>query len=579
MTLPRLELCGAVLASKLTQQIRETLSTSTVHIWTDSQIVLAWIRSHPSRWKAFVANRVTEIQTSAGSALWHYIPSKENPSDCASRGICPSKLKDFKLWWNGPSWLTESENKWPLQTKSISSSTTLEKRRIHVLSVLKPNLFLSQLLKNYSSLSKLLRITAYCFRWKAIINKQPKEPWLSSKEITNSRAFWVKYVQITEFNVEIQQIKNDQPLSPKSKIAKLNPFLDKEGILRVGGRLRNSDLPFNEQHPIIMPKNSLLTHLLIDKAHRDTIHGGQALMRAFLQKDYWILDVRNALRFYIHKCVKCFRYSTQGLTQLMGDLPEPRVKQSRPFSHSGVDYAGPLEILTRRQRGRRQVTKGYICIFVCLATKAIHLELISDYSTSSFLTGFSRFTARRGLPYCMYIDCGTNFVGANRCLNDDLHQLLHQLDPEIAATIANEGISWKFIPPAAPHFGGLWEAGVKSTKRHLRKVLGNSVLTYEELNTVLISIEGCLNSRPLCPMNNDIDDLSVLTPGHFLIGDSIKSPPRPNVLDLSINRLNIYQELHRLQQNFWRQWSKDYLNRLQSRPKWLEKRKNLEVGD
>lgn len=302
-------------------------------------------------------------------------------------------------------------------------------------------------------------------------------------------------------------------------------------------------------------------------------------MLAQIRKTYWILDARNAIRSHIHKCVTCFRYRAQGMTQLMGILPEPRVTISRPFTHTGVDYAGPLEVLTRRGRGRREITKGYICLFVCLATKSIHLELVGDLTTKAYMSAFSRFAARRGKPSTMYSDNGSTFIGASRQLDADIVRLIEELTPEIAATMANKGIDWKFIPPAAPHFGGLWEAGVKSTKFHLKRILGNARLTYEEMSTTLVEIEGCLNSRPLCPMTNDANDITSLTPAHFLIGESIIAPPRPSVLDTNVNRLDHWQRVQQITEHFWQQWSKEYLNRLQRRPKWATKTPNIEVND
>lgn len=267
------------------------------------------------------------------------------------------------------------------------------------------------------------------------------------------------------------------------------------------------------------------------------------------------------------------------MTQLMAALPKPRVRVSRPFTHTGVDYAGPLEILSRRGRGRRQTTKGYICLFVCLSTKAIHLELVGDMTTNTFLAAFHRFSSRRGKPLVMHSDNGSNFVGASRQIEREFEQTLRENEPEIAEQLANDGVQWKFIPPAAPHFGGLWEAGVKSTKFHLKRTLGESVLTFEEMSTTLTEIEGCLNSRPLCPLTTDPTDLTALTPAHFLIGDIIVAAPRPSVAHRPMNRLDRWQQKQILTEHFWKRWSTEYLSRLQQRPKWLTVKENLEVGD
>lgn len=359
----------------------------------------------------------------------------------------------------------------------------------------------------------------------------------------------------------------------------MNPFIDEDGILRVGGRLEQADLPFEERHPAILPSHNEFVTLLIDNAHRLTLHGGVQLVMAHLRNRYWILHARRSIKCVIHKCVTCFRHSAKPITQLMGNLPTARLEITRPFTKSGIDYAGPIEILVRRSRGRRQVSKGYICLFVCLSTKAIHLELVSDMTAASFISAFHRFGSRRGYPTDIYSDNGTNFVGASNQIDKELQVAISHLAPEIAELTAKHFVTWHFIPPASPNFGGLWEAGVKSTKHHLKRIVGKEILLFEEMNTVLIQIEGCLNSRPLCPMTSDPNDLSALTPAHFLIGEAITSTPRPSVLDINVNRLDRFQLMQRLTETFWKRWRQEYLSRLQQRPKWIATKPNIEIGD
>lgn len=169
-------------------------------------------------------------------------------------------------------------------------------------------------------------------------------------------------------------------------------------------------------------------------------------------------------------------------------------------------------------------------------------------------------------------------AGAARHLDAKLVQLIEELTSELAAIVAKNGVDWKFIPPAAPHFGGLWKAGVKSTKFHLKRILGSGVGRYQEMTTTLVEIEACLNSRPLCPMTNNPTDITSLTPAHFLIGQSIIAPPRPSVLNTKINRLDQWQKVQLLTEHFWQRWSTEYLSRLQQTPKrWCNKNPNIEV--
>lgn len=260
----------------------------------------------------------------------------------------------------------------------------------------------------------------------------------------------------------------------------------------------------------------------------------------------------------------------------MGALPGPRVNPSRPFSHTGIDYAGPIQIRMSKGRGNRS-TKGYIAIFVCLTTKAMHLEAVTDLTTEGFLAAFRRFVARRGLCSHVYSDNGTNFVGANRQLSSDLTKSIKKQQPDIAESLANQHIQWHFIPPASPHFGGLWEAGVKSTKYHLKRVIGETTLTYEEMSTLLAMIEACLNSRPICPL--DEDEFDALTPGHFLVGAPLVDVPTEDLVDRKIPNLTRWQLVKQMQQHFWNRWSSEYLTHLSHRTKWNEVQNNIKLGE
>lgn len=358
----------------------------------------------------------------------------------------------------------------------------------------------------------------------------------------------------------------------------LNPFLDPNQILRVRGRLENSNLRPGEKFPIILPPKNHFTILLIHETHRLTLHGGVKLVLAWLRKKYWVVNARNTVGYVLGKCVTCYRLKATAGQQLMAPLPSPRVQPSFPFTHSGVDFAGPLLVKASSVRGK--VTyKGYIAIFVCFCTKAIHVELAGDLTTPTFLAVLKRFLARRNSCTDIYSDNGTTFVGATKQLKAQEQFWRKSVDVEILPYLTNRGISWHFIPPAAPEFGGLWEAGVKSIKYHLRRVCGERKYTFEQWATVLTEIEGILNSRPLCSMTADPDDLSVITPNHFLNGESTSDLPEPNASVFRMSLPNHLRELIQIKQSFWNQWHREYLNQLQSRPKWLRPQSNLQVND
>ncbi len=246
----------------------------------------------------------------------------------------------------------------------------------------------------------------------------------------------------------------------------------------------------------------------------------------------------------------------------MAQLPEARVNQSLPFMHTGIDYAGPLQIRAYKGRGQKSY-KGYIAVFVCLSTKAVHLEVVTDMTTDAFLAAFRRFMARRGSCLHVYSDNGTNFVGAVNLLEKEFRSKI--LTDRLQDQLATVGITWHFIPPASPNFGGLWEAAVRSMKHHLKRIIGEATLTYEELTTLTSQIEACLNSRPLWPPTMNPDEVGALTPGHFLVGRPLVVPYTSIVsLDTTTSHAVRWKLVQKMRRDFW---SSEYLHSLQSRYK------------
>lgn len=260
----------------------------------------------------------------------------------------------------------------------------------------------------------------------------------------------------------------------------------------------------------------------------------------------------------------------------MGQLPPERVILSRPFLNTGVDYAGPYLIKTWRGKNARTY-KAYIALFVCFSTSAIHLELVTDYTTDAFLVAYKRFASRRGLCATLTSDCGTNLKGADAELQR-LFSAASKESHQLAMLLAQDGTQWKFNPPSAPHFGGKWEAGVKSMKYHLKRVIGENLLTYEEMTTLLAQVEAVLNSRPLCPMTNDPEDLTVITPGHFIMGCTPTIIPEPSLEEEKTTRLTRWQLLRKMLDSLWSRWSTEYLQRFHSTYKWNETTNLIKQG-
>ncbi|CAK1588212.1 unnamed protein product [Parnassius mnemosyne] len=258
----------------------------------------------------------------------------------------------------------------------------------------------------------------------------------------------------------------------------------------------------------------------------------------------------------------------------MGHLPAERTCLEFPFLNTGVDFCGPILIADRKGRGCR-LQKAYICVFICFAVKAVHLELVTDLTKEAFLAALNRFISRRGKPQNMYSDNGTTFVGAS----NELTRFLKANNIYIQANLAEININFNFIPAYSPHFGGIWEAAVKSVKTLLRRVLNLTHLVYEELSTCLFQIEAILNSRPLTPLSTDPSDLTFLSPAHFLIGRSLMSVPYPSLEDANINRIQRFQRIEKLRQHFWRRYSQEYIFQLQQKTKWHASSGELKIGD
>ena len=213
--------------------------------------------------------------------------------------------------------------------------------------------------------------------------------------------------------------------------------------------------------------------------------------------------------------------------------------------------------------------------------KRQHIEIATDLSTETFIAALSRFISRRGLPSDLYLDNATNFVGAQNKIDKNIKHLLRQEDTKnkLNEFSIHNAIKFHFIPPAAPHIGGLWESAVKSAKTHLKRVIGNQILTLEELQTLTCRIEAILNSRPLTSLSTDPMELDVLTPGHFLIGRPLVSMPETQSENIPVGRLKRWQRIQAMSQNIWRRWQTEYLHTLQQRSKWTKDKPNLSVGD
>ncbi|XP_037929746.1 uncharacterized protein LOC119664302 [Teleopsis dalmanni] len=360
---------------------------------------------------------------------------------------------------------------------------------------------------------------------------------LSPKELRDALVFIIKTIQGSEFAKEISDLKQCKAINSSSQLNTLAPFIDEQGVLRVGGRLEASTLPYDAKHPMVIPYNHSIVKLMFKMKHEENSHCAPQLLLSIMRQNFWPIKGKIMARNIVHSCVICSKAKPKLMDQLMGNLPTDRVTLTKPFFTTGVDYCGPIWI-HYKIRGKKP-TKAYLAVFCCFATKTVHLEVVSDQST-------------------IYSENGKE---------------------KIIKTSSNKGIDFKFIPPRAPHFEGLWEAAVKSAKHLMIKGIFNASLTYEELTTVITEIKAMLNSRPITKMSSDPNDLTALTPGHFLIGEPPTTNVDPYQKESRMSLSSRWRIVSELKQEFWRRWSKEYLNELQSRYKWKQQKANLCQGN
>lgn len=570
MSIPRMELCGALLLAQLASHFVNLLSNylhpSRTHLWCDSKVVLDWIKIPPYQLKLFVANRVTQILEITDPLMWKYVPSQDNPADLASRGATPSTLIHSTLWWSGPPWLRKPPDEWPqLPPDPVSPDVTRELKppelTLAVTAAPKP------LFDHISSWSRLIRVVSLIIKW-----KYHKQSLTVTQLYSKARIAICYYVQHTALNSLVTRIHSNLPLT--REFSRLNPFIDTDNLVKLNGRLAKLD---SYTRPIILPKNHPIVDLLIDHFHVCFAHAGVSFILFELSKQYWIISARQRIRSRVHKCTRCFRARPIDKPPFMADLPLSRISPSLPFTCTGMDYAGPFNVRLHHLR-KAPIVKVYLCVFVCFTTRAVHLELVQSLTSAAFIDALRKFISRRGTPAHLYSDRGTNFVGAAAILNRTWTKLLSS-EESVLHELAMKKVEFHVNPPAAPHQGGLWERAVGSAKYLISRVLGTQVPTVWQLQALFTRVEGILNSRPLIPMSSDPSDITALTPAHFLIGRPLYGAPEPTFDVKSTNLGTSYQLVQALTHRFWARWRVEYLSQLQVRSKWTAQTPPLQVGD
>ena len=421
VTLPRLELCGALIMTRLLLYVKRALEnlmniTRTV-CWTDSMIVLSWLRKPAGVWKNFIANRVLEIQDKAEPSMWNHISGEENPSDLLTRGISLEDLKNSRKWWKGPDWLSLPENQWPSKVVIETEESLNELKGTRLSKTLAVELktegddnvsntptqpskeqgnqgkypFFATRIEKWT---KLKRVTARIMSWKnqSIERKEVRE--LTADDLEAAEEKWLKLIQMQHFEEEYKTLLKGKPVSTKSRIVHLDPVL-KNGLIRVGGRLHQAQIPEDAKHQIILPhKDEIVAKLILD-VHARNAHAGPETTLSILRERYWITQGRREVKRVLrNSCLLCKHQATQPQGQKMGNLPVERV---RTWTHAGfvdvgIDFTGPVYV-----KDGKNTKKTWICIFVCGNTRAVHFELTLNMTTETFLDAYRRMINRRGI--------------------------------------------------------------------------------------------------------------------------------------------------------------------------------------
>ena len=576
ITVPRLELTAAVTAIKISQLLEKELHVDEVthHFWTDSKVVLAYIANESSRFHVYVANRVQTIRNHSEPHQWHHIPTEQNPADLASRGCTASELVRNEMWFNGPRILWEPELP-HIACNTELAEDDLEVRKVRCKASSAQELESLQL-QRISSWTTMTKVVALCINFQRIIKKAVKPQHLTPTHIHTASMVIVKLLQRETFADELNCLETKSQVKSNSPIASLDPFLDKNGILRVGGRLNQSDLPHAEKHPALLPKGHHISLALIRHYHQQVAHQGRGTtLNALRANGFWVIGATKSVASTISKCVTCRRLRSAPSEQKMGDLPEDRVSPGPPFMNSGVDFFGPFLI----KEGRKNL-KRWGVMFTCMASRAVHIEVATTLATDGFINALRRFIGIRGNVHRLRSDRGTNFVGASNELTQALKEMS---DVEIQKHLLKHNCEFKFNPPNASHMGGVWEIQIRTARRILTSVLYRTSTQLDDdcLRTLFTETASIMNSRPLTVDNlNDPASLSPITPNHLLtMRSTVVVPPPGSFVQADIYSKKRWRRVQLLANQFWSCWKKEFLQTLQQRQKWTGQQRNMTRGD
>ena len=585
LTIARLELLAAVCGAKVGKFVAQAINfpSNKIAYFSDSSITLSRIKKGPSNWKLWVGTRVAFILKLSDKDQWYYVPGENNPADLASRGCDVATLAQSQIWWNGPTFLQEDRKEWPAVPGCPAKERTADSLET------KPNLQFKvkktkqdpvmRIMNAHSSLDKMLRILSLARRYVLKLQAKVKHDTLAFpehltvKELDDSLDLCIKTAQRDAYPAEVEALQNGYEIDKRSSILQYNPYLDEKGILRSNSRLSHSkSLPEGSKFPILLPKKCHLSALIFLRMHEVNLHAGNETILSLSRKKYALMGGRQELRRILNKCKKKICRQPMPHSQQMAPLPPERSEMGRPFTHVGLDYFGPMYT---RIGDNQPPKKVWACIFTCFSSRAIHLELVEDMTASEFLNAVKRLSARHGQPSVLYSDNAKTFKAADK----ELKKLFQKPTSfQIGTGLARIGITWSYAIAEAPHTNALTERMIRCVKKSLRVMLNNKMLTFRQLETLLIETEGIVNKRPLCAVRMN-EEINPITPAELVLGRSLDLLPDPPKLT-AVNLKEVWALRKTLLNIFWKRFYNDYLLELQPRKIWQKQpEKTINEGD
>ena len=607
-SIPRLELTAAAKAVEMANYVNNSLykPIENVTYWTDSECVLKQIYDTKASYGTFITNRLYKIHALSKPHQWKHVDSGRNPADCPSRGLQADETEKWRFFHEGPEFLRQPEETWPKTNPDIhppSSSSSSSPFNVDIFAIATSAAEVARVSgSGYADVAdrigdynrKLKRIA--CFQkfiafWKLSATKKRTRSSPTFKQATTIDAEDIKKAEKTlflaiqkrHFNKEwsiLTQNNANSPNSPvnvhtSSKLAPLNPFVDEDGIIRIGSRIANAPINQEKRFPIILPKEDQSVKDLITATHIQEFHRGPNHTLATLRNKVWILRGLQACKSAIHRCFTCQKAFKRAEEQRMAPLPVERVSFNAPFEVTGIDVMGHFNVIMNG----RAPQKVWVVIFSCFSTRAVHTEILQKMDASSFINALSRFTARRPGLRKLVSDNGTNFAGACSILRKELEALRDST----TEALAFRRLEWTFIPPHTPHYGGVWERVVGLFKRMISTLGKGDSMRFDVFNTVVIEMEATLNRRPMCALSHSPDDVEALTPAHILYPatfahSSATIIPQNNVSDADALRSTWKRAQARIsacRKLFFR----EYVTILHQRQKWQRSKASLKVDD